>query len=293
MLTDNFMDDEERNGGAKIALRAVGFLIIFSIFGGIAYYFYLEKTKPPVERNHADGCITYHPDNVGIPRRTAILIDATTPIDPQMAKAVIPQVSVFVDRLSMPEERFALFSVSDRNYRSIFEEAGFCRPKNERNERGLTDQPEKIRRRWEKFSENLAEVFHTLATGKGSKFSPILETIDAVMEEDSNGNIFDRIVIFSDMMAHMPSHSFTHYGANLPNPSETHDYLDPTGGALTGKTVIVCYVVRPDDSPEFAYQGQEHRDWWKRYFESKGVSEVQIGQIRRSPSTGKYSAQCL
>ena len=283
------IDTGERGDTAKALLRFFGVVCILAVLSALAYSFFELRNKPPVERNQ-EGCIVFHPDGKEVSRRTAILIDATTRIEPEMAQALLPQLSIFIDRQSEAEERFALFSVSDKDYHLAREEAAICRPT---KERGLTKSPQEIEQEWGAFFGELEQSFHILSTTPESDFSPIMETIDAVTEDRGNGERFDRILIFSDMMAHMPSESFTHYASEYDAPDEPHPYLDGTGGDLRGMEVIVCYIVRPDEYPEAARQGREHRDWWRRYFGAKGAKQpILIGEVYKTKS-GRYNAKCL
>ena len=284
------IDIGERGNTAKALLRVFGVVCILAVLSALVLYF-LDFGKQPVKRDH-EGCIVFHPDGKGVSRRTAILIDATTRIEPEMAKAILPQLSIFIsnDQKSKAEERFALFSVSDKDYHLAREEAAVCRPS---KKRGLRKSPLEIKQEWGAFFDELEKSFHILSTTPESDFSPIMETIDAVTEDRGNGEHFDRILIFSDMMAHMPSESFTHYASEYDAPDEPHPYLDKTGGNLHGMEVIVCYIVRPDKYPEAARQGREHRDWWRRYFDAKGAKQpILIGEIYKTKS-GKYNAKCL
>lgn len=286
------MDDfeiNERGDTIKGVIRFFGVVLILVALAIPAYYFFQLRNQPPVERD-LEGCIIFHPEGEGVSRRTAILIDATTRIEPEMAEAVMPQLSVFIDRKSKPEERFALFSVSDKNYLSAREEAAFCRPA---KERGLTRSPQEVEQEWRAFSEEIENTFRALSVIPESDFSPIMETIDSVTEDTGSGENFDRIVIFSDMMAHMPSESFTHYGPTYAAPDEPHPYLDETGKNLRGMEVVVCYIVRSDETPEARYQGRNHRDWWRQYFDAKSAKRpILIEEVYKTQS-GRYNTKCL
>ena len=287
-MMDDF-DIQDRNSSAKVLLRIFGIFAIMAVLAVPAYLLIKERNKRPEQRD-PNGCIVFHPDGVGVSRRTAILIDATTRIESEMADAVMPRLSIFIDQNSKPEERFALFSVSDKNYRSAREEAAFCRPT---RERGWTKAPQDIERDWRRFSKELEKSIRDLSDIPESDFSPIMETIDSVTEDPGNGEHFDRLVIFSDMMAHMPSKSFTHYGSKYPAPDKPHPYLDETGENLRGMQVIVCYIVRPEGSPEAIRQSKEHRNWWRKYFSAKNVKQpLLIGEVYKTQS-GKYNAKCL
>lgn len=127
------------------------------------------------------------------------------------------------------------------------------------------------------FGDPLAAVAESLTTTRHSAVSPILESVQDVGEQpefaDATGP--RRVLIVSDMLQNTKRFSTYRdgydYSALLQSPA-----CHALRADLRGATVEVIYLPRPRDA---AFQGPEHRMFWRKYLTDCGASRVTIERL--------------
>jgi hypothetical protein len=151
----------------------------------------------------------------------------------------------------------------------VAEDIVICRMDDGSTSLGITSNPRKIRRDFQRIAgTRLEELFTDLRTAPVQKFSPILEYIAGVFDRPDFGtNIRQRrIVILSDMAQH--SRVLDQY-ARVRKRSLNQLLIAEYHRNMRGVEIRIQYVIRPELS---RIQGEAHRQFWIQYLQNMGAS---------------------
>ena len=255
---------------AGIVLGAVSVLVLTTIL------FFSEKER--TERalidatNHCPlyaskkvwGVYVLHPPTV--PRRTAVLIDATDRIPEAQRASIKTWFEGEFTRALARFERITIYELQpegDKAQPALEEEPRFskCAPPSKANP--WVENPRLIRQAFEQqFIASMLEVIESLASEDEKPWSPILEAAGQIFEDH------DRVILISDLMHHTPSYSL--YQSVGRHHSYT-DYVDRTQRIsptrLDGKRLEVVFLPREKLAP---WQNESLFSFWREHLESRG-----------------------
>ena len=255
---------------AGIVLGVVSVLILTAIL----YWSERERTARALI-DVATYCPLYEPKKVWgvfvvrpptIPRRTAILIDATDRIPKIQRIAIKTWFESEFTRVLARFERITIYELQPKegNAQPALEEAprfSQCAPPSKANP--WIENPRLVRQAFEqKFIATMLTVIEALASGDEKPWSPILEATGQIFEDH------DRVILISDLMHHTPdyslyssvgqSHSYTDYRIRVPTVSPTR---------LEEKRLDVLFLRRKKLEQ---FQNESLFSFWREHLEGQG-----------------------
>lgn len=212
---------------------------------------------------------------------SAVLIDITDSLNPIQAASLRNRFDDI--KRDIPKGgMLAVFTVPEQPEDALEPLEALCNPGTGADLDRLTNNPELAQRRWEDdFERPLGRLLDTLLVREDSRYSPIMETIEAVkVASDSmlrDGLTEDQrsLIIFSDMLQH--SSVFSHYR----NPDASFRVVEQTAGSIVKTNledwkVSIQYIERHDNYAR-GIQGIDHIRFWEAFFEEMGglLTEVE------------------
>ena len=262
-MTAHSKKRQRENRQAIVILFVV--LAFLLTIGGIALWI-----KPSLT-----GC----PDDGKYPR-TVVLIDATDSFSPSQVKTVREHINELRRELTL-HEWVGIFVLRADNLILPEPEIALCNPGSEADANPLYQNPEIIRRRFErKFQRPLEDALRRLAeTESPQATSPILEMVEAIaLDSDFDSTQMRRMIIISDMLQNVPQYS--HYRDSPPNFStfrESGYARQFMNLSLLGVDVEILYLIR-ESTGELQTHG--HIAFWKNYFDAVGGKLNRVKPVR-------------
>lgn len=207
----------------------------------------------------------------GAHSRTAILFDATDPMDEQTTARVRTHAEELVrERLEL-HEWAGVFVLDEDNLALPTPSIALCNPGNESTCNPLVVNCQDVARSFEKkFEHPMQEAIESLSELPAGERSPILEMIRSVaLARHFEGAKRGRLVVVSDMLQHVPG-TYSHYkgGYDFVRWSDSdyaREFLRPM---LDGVEVEIWYIKRPELR---GVQTRRHVDFWEDYFAATGA----------------------
>ena len=243
-----------------VAFGALGVLLL--ALGSVAAI--APWNAPPIDPN------TFCPKD-GIHARTAILFDATDPMDEQTIERVRTHAETLVrERLELYEWA-GVFVLGEDNLALPTPSIALCNPGNESTCNPLVVNCQDVAREFErKFERPMREAIESLAKLPAGQRSPILEMIRSVaLARHFEGAERKRLVVVSDMLQNVPG-QYSHYDGNndfarWSDGDYAREFLRPI---LNGVEVEIWYIKRPELR---GLQTRGHVDFWESYFAAAGA----------------------
>ena len=208
---------------------------------------------------------------------TVILVDKTDPLTPTQATLVRRLVDRVKSSMTL-FEKLSIFVLDDLNYSFPEPRFALCNPGSGENASPLYQNPSLMERRFEeKFGEPLDKALDGIKLGDTRPNSPIMEMIASVstLKDFQPSKENRRLIIFSDMLQHMPDYS--HYSSKLDYDAfKGTDYARRQLVNLEGVQVRIIYLVRKN---AIQRQTNRHGLFWEKYFERLGA---RLDEIRPS-----------
>ena len=200
---------------------------------------------------------------------TIILVDKTDPLTLTQAELVRRLVDRVKTDMSI-FEKLSIFVLDDLNYSFPEPRFALCNPGSGENASPLYQNSRLMERRFEeKFGEPLDKALDGIKLGDTRPNSPIMEMIASVgsLEDFHPSKEIRRLIIFSDMLQHMPEYS--HYRGKPDYKSfKDTDYARRLLVDLQGVQVRIIYLVRMS---AIQRQTNRHGLFWEKYFDRLGA----------------------
>ena len=251
-----------------ISLGAVGLTVLLGL---LVFNSYLKARKELLDL--ASFCPVEHPvkwlffelERPGIPRKIAVVIDATDRIPATQKKEISTWFeidSAFIR--SLDEDRFSKIAIYRLNEHISDEAAAFekCAPPLEANV--WIENPIRVKEKFaNEFHAQLLNVVEELADENHKEFSPILEMVEKTLAS------YDEIILISDLMHNVPGYTFYAGAGPVPSYEEfSHtEYGRRFAKSRDGKSLTVIYVIRKS---LVARQKRNLREFWRKYMENAG-----------------------
>ena len=201
--------------------------------------------------------------------RTAVLIDATDALNASQVKTIREEINALRKRLTL-HEWVGIFVLDEDNLVLPRPEVALCNPGDESTANPLYENPNQIRRRFEReFRAPIEASVERLAHLPPKPTSPILEMIRAVALDPNFDSTKDRrLIVISDLLQNVSEYSHYRQGAdfdqwrNMPYASE---FLELS---LLDVEVDILYLKRTSSR---SLQTHGHVAFWNDYFGAVGA----------------------
>lgn len=249
--------------GGAILLGVVLLLLAGSGFGAMIYF------KMTVEQEALDP-VTLCPVS-GPKAQMAILLDMTDPVSASQLAAARSMIEREIDRAA-PGTRISLALVSPDLAVQGRVRLSVCKPRMGAVANKFYENPAMIDARYrDGFAAPLEAALQSLLSAEGSKTSPIMESLQALIADAPGFRTFEgprKLVIFSDLMQHGELMSF--YRGQTWRDLEKSGATARFAHSLTDTDVVILRIPRPK-AP-----AADVDDFWSRYFDMQGAASVRL-----------------
>lgn len=255
---------KDKQGLAIICASLLGLVIIalVPIFVSVLKVPYDEETLCPSDREYA---------------HTVILIDKTDPLTATQEDLLRRMINQIKDEMQL-YEKLSVYVLDDRNYAFPTPRFALCNPGSGDNASPLYQNPRLIHQRFtEKFGQPLSDALAGIRLGDTRPNSPIMEMIASIAElkDFKPSKERRRLIIFSDMLQHMPEYSQYHAAPDFKTFADT-PYARRLSVEMTGVSVRIVYLLRAGSERR---QTNAHGLFWEQYFARLGA---RLDEIRPS-----------
>jgi len=255
--------------------RLAGSLLILLLIVAVAVLYAVFYVRQEVMLNDADLCPQKGPHGY-----YSILIDTTQPYNPIQEKFLLRELDSLKHKLKV-HHLVSVFAVDDTYRDTLDPIVSICNPGTGAGLSSLWHNPEHYAKRWQtQFSEPLKNLFRQLLRKPASKYSPIMEMIQAVSlstfgtKEDHQEA---HLLIISDLLQNTPAQSHYKKGSLDFEKFRISRYFKRNRTDLRGVTVSILYARRAAKGG--AIQGARHRVFWETYLRAMGAKRISIRPI--------------
>ena len=198
------------------------------------------------------------------------MIDKTDPLTQSQEKRVRNWVSKIKSNMIL-YEKLSIYVLDDQNY--SFPEASFalCNLGTGSDANTLYQNPRMMQLKFEaNFGQPLDQALNGIKLGETKQKSPIMEMIANLgkLKDFQPNNNRRRLIIFSDMLQHMPEYS--HYRNKIDYTTfEKSDYARNQLIDLQGFDIRIMYLKRKNAR---RLQNGRHQLFWEKYFDRIGAT---------------------
>jgi hypothetical protein len=195
---------------------------------------------------------------------TIVLVDKTdafTASQRRLLGTVIRDVGAELKQF----EKLSIFVLDDQNFRAPTPSFALCNPGDGSEANQLYENPRKIQAKFEAtFGEPLDRAIEALAMAETAPRSPIMEMIEevAIREDMAGAARPQRLILFSDMLQHMPSDYSQFQDPVDFEWFEASPYAASVKTNLGGASVEIVYLLHEDYVKR---QTRRHIIFWERY----------------------------
>jgi hypothetical protein len=257
---------KSRRSGSRVRANFLGAalgLIAVLGFGTLAYF---KFTLAPETLDPVTLCPVSGPE-----AQMAILLDMTDPVSASQLAAARSMIEREIDRAALGT-RISLGLVSPDPAVQGKVHLSVCKPRTGADANELYENPIMIAARYrDGFAAPLEAVLESLLAADGSKTSPIMESLQALIADAPGFRVFEgtrKLVIFSDLMQHGDLISF--YRGQTWRDLEKSGAIERFAHSLTGADVVILRIPRPK-AP-----AADVDDFWSRYFDLQGAASVRL-----------------
>lgn len=241
-----------------VAGAAAAVVFAAAVLGFFFYQSYAGK-PPPVDK------VTFCPEKID--SVTAVLLDATDELGVVQRAAIKSRLDEVKDGLPRRAriDVYAVDNADGRLPRAIF---SMCNPGSGEDADALKENARLMKRRWTKdFGAKLSEELDRVLGSKAAKYSPIMESIQAVAVQSFGASATrdaheKRLVVVSDMIQSVPQYNQYKAGPSSFEAFARSEYFRKVRADLRGAEVEIHYLRRETSR---AVQGKEHLMFWERY----------------------------
>jgi|GEM_PF-513254 len=179
--------------------------------------------------------------------------------------------------------RFAfveLYTVQERPGSVAEPVVGLCNPGRGDDLNRLYQNPELVRRRWERdFADALRAKLDELLAAPDSATSPIFEAVQAVavrlFGRPEHDGVAKRLIVVSDLLQNVPGKSSHYRGVPAFDEFRASPYFAEVRADLRDVRVHLYYMNRSEQRT----QGAEHIRFWDEYFAAQGATVMTVERI--------------
>lgn len=179
--------------------------------------------------------------------------------------------------------RFAfveLYTVQERPGSVAQPVVGLCNPGRGDDLNRLYQNPELVRRRWERdFADALRAKLDELLAAPDSATSPIFEAVQAVavrlFGRPEHDGVAKRLIVVSDLLQNVPGKSSHYRGVPAFDEFRASPYFAEVRADLRDVRVHLYYMNRSEQRT----QGAEHIRFWDEYFAAQGATVMTVERI--------------
>ncbi len=242
-------------------------IFVIAVLSGLGYWIYLGFQKPEFDKVTAcpieNGKVSPH-------SHTVILVDTTDPLTPQQIDAFKVGVNNIAAQLS-PGDLLEIYKLNEeeRSYKApVF---SHCKTRDGSDADELTENKRRIQRKFEKeYNKPLQLIINNLInTDVSAKRSPIIESIQSIsVNSFEKWNIAGNrhLIIFSDMLQHVPEFSMYKNSVNYKNFSKS-DYAAKHKPYMPDVEVTINIF---NNNPKL--QKMSTLNFWQKFFSNAGAS---------------------
>ena len=256
----------------RLALMILaGVALGMAILGGLAFALHSAR-------------VATDPDTLcpteGVYDHTVVLVDKTEPFTPGQQRYLRRAIEAIRDRMTL-FEKLSIFVLDAENYSAPKPSFALCNPGDGSEANELYENPRKIRAQFDRqFGAPLDAVMEEIARADSSPRSPIMEMIQEVsyhQDFDASEKAERRLVLFSDMLQHMPG-VYSHFRARPDfERFDRSAYAGRIAPDLNGVAVRIIYLLHPEYR---ASQTRRHILFWERYFAAAGARLEEVRPVR-------------
>ena len=256
---------KDKRGKIIIALSCIGLAILVSVpliikLNEIPYD---EDTLCPLDRAYG---------------HTVIMIDKTDPLTTIQEDALRNIIDRVKTEMAL-YEKLSIYVLDDQNYSFPQPRFALCNPGKGEDASPIYQNPRLIQRRFEElFGSKVDAALDGIQLGDTRPHSPIMEMLRAIgsLNDFSNAYAPRRLIIFSDMLQHMPDYS---HHSGIPDFEEFKktEYAAFQRVDLSGVDINLIYLVREKTAKR---QTNRHGFFWEQYFTWLGATLQEIRPIR-------------
>lgn len=257
--------NKDQLGKVIIAMSALGLAILITI------PLLIKLTEVPYDDE------TFCPLDRPYPH-TVIMIDKTDPLTETQEEALRNIIARIKSDMTL-YEKLSIFVLDDQNYTYPQPRFALCNPGSGDDASPIYQNPKLMQIRFEEvFGNKIDTALDDIQLGDTRPNSPIMEMIRTLqnLPDFISANKPRRLIIFSDMLQHMPGYSHYRASPNFETFKET-EFAKFQRADLAGVNVSIMYLVRDKTTKR---QTNRHGLFWEQYFDWMGAQLQEIRPIR-------------